>query len=34
MKAFLRDRKVRDIFWQVMATIALVAVVVFFVKNA
>ncbi len=34
MKAFLRDRKVRDIFWQVMATIALVAVVAFFVKNA
>src|SRR5882672_10472314 len=34
MKAFLRDRKVRDIFWQVLATIALVAVVVFFVKNA
>ena len=34
MKAFLRDRKVRDIFWQVMATIALIAVVVFFVKNA
>ena len=29
-----RDRKVRDIFWQVLASVALVAVVVFFVRNA
>ena len=34
MKAFLRDRKVRDIFWQVLAAIGLIAVVVFFVRNA
>jgi general L-amino acid transport system permease protein len=34
MTKFLRDRKVRDIFWQVLATIALIAVVVFFVRNA
>ncbi len=37
MNAFLlkfRDRKVRDIFWQGLASLALVAVVVFFVKNA
>ena len=33
-RAFLRDRKVRDIFWQVLASLALVAVVLFFVKNA
>src|SRR5712671_3626634 len=31
---FLRDRKVRDILWQVIASVALVAVVVFFVRNA
>src|SRR6266404_4179712 len=31
---FLRDRKVRDVLWQVMAAVALVAVVVFFVRNA
>lgn len=29
-----RDRKVRDIFWQVLASVALVAIVVFFVRNA
>jgi len=29
-----RDRKVRDIFWQALASVALVAVVVFFVRNA
>ena len=34
MLAFLRDRKVRDILWQAAATIALVAVVWFFVRNA
>jgi general L-amino acid transport system permease protein len=34
MTKFLRDRKVRDIFWQVLAAIGLVAVVVFFVRNA
>lgn len=34
MLAFLRDRKVRDIFWQAVATIALVALVWFFVRNA
>jgi len=34
MRAFLRDRKVRDILWQVAATIALVAIVWFFVRNA
>ena len=34
MLAFLRDRKVRDILWQVAATVALVAVVWFFVRNA
>lgn len=32
--AFLRDRKVRDILWQVAATVVMVAVVWFFVKNA
>jgi general L-amino acid transport system permease protein len=31
---FLRDRKVRDVLWQVLATVGLVAVVVFFVRNA
>src|SRR6201993_3204880 len=31
---FLRDRKVRDGLWQAMATIALVAVIWFFVHNA
>src|SRR5882724_8469923 len=31
---FLRDRKVRDILWQVIASVALVGVVVFFVRNA
>ncbi len=34
MTKFLRDRKVRDIFWQIAAGIGLAAVVVFFVKNA
>jgi len=29
-----RDRKVRDIFWQVLASVVLVAIVVFFVRNA
>ena len=32
--SFLRDRKVRDILWQVAATVAMVAVVWFFVQNA
>src|SRR5258708_13026032 len=32
--AFLRDRKVRDVFWQAAATVALVAIVWFFVRNA
>jgi len=31
---FLRDRKVRDVLWQAAATIALVAIVWFFVRNA
>jgi general L-amino acid transport system permease protein len=31
---FLRDRKVRDVFWQAVATAALVAIVWFFVRNA
>src|SRR5882757_8156261 len=31
---FLRDRKVRDVLWQVLATVGLVVVVVFFVRNA
>ena len=31
---FLRDRKVRDVLWQVLATAGLVVVVVFFVRNA
>ena len=30
----LRDRKVRDVLWQAAATIALIAVVWFFVRNA
>jgi general L-amino acid transport system permease protein len=34
MLAFLRDRKVRDILWQAAATIVLVAIVWFFVRNA
>lgn len=34
MLAFLRDRKVRDILWQAAATVALVALVWFFVRNA
>jgi len=34
MMKFLRDRKVRDVLWQAVATIALVAVVWFFVRNA
>ncbi len=34
MLAFLRDRKVRDILWQAAATMALVAIVWFFVGNA
>jgi general L-amino acid transport system permease protein len=34
MLTFLRDRKVRDILWQAAATIALVALVWFFVRNA
>lgn len=31
---FLRDRKVRDVLWQVLASVGLVVVVVFFVRNA
>ena len=31
---FLRDRKVRDVLWQALATVAMVAVVWFFVQNA
>ena len=31
---FLRDRKVRDVLWQAAATIALIAIVWFFVSNA
>src|SRR6516162_8687655 len=34
MRDYLRDRKVRDVLWQVAASVALVAVVAFFVKNA
>ncbi len=34
LAAFLRDRKVRDVFWQAVATVALVAIVWFFVRNA
>ena len=31
---FWRDRKVRDVLWQALATVGLVVVVVFFVRNA
>jgi general L-amino acid transport system permease protein len=31
---FLRDRKVRDVLWQAAATVAMIAVVWFFVQNA
>jgi general L-amino acid transport system permease protein len=34
MLKFLRDRKVRDVLWQVLASVGLVVVVVFFVRNA
>ncbi|GEP61593.1 amino acid ABC transporter permease [Reyranella soli] len=34
MIRFLRDRKVRDVLWQALATVGLVVVVVFFVRNA
>jgi general L-amino acid transport system permease protein len=34
MIRLLRDRKVRDILWQAAATIALIAIVWFFVRNA
>src|SRR6202795_2087342 len=34
MMSFLRDRKVRDVLWQAVATAALIAVVWFFVRNA
>ncbi|WP_428672946.1 amino acid ABC transporter permease [Reyranella sp.] len=34
MMRLLRDRKVRDILWQAAATMALVAIVWFFVRNA
>jgi general L-amino acid transport system permease protein len=34
MIRLLRDRKVRDVLWQAAATIALIAVVWFFVRNA
>ena len=34
MISFLRDRKVRDYFWQGLATVGLIAVVWFFVQNA
>ena len=34
MIGFLRDRKVRDYFWQGLATVGLLAVVWFFVQNA
>src|SRR5579883_3604040 len=34
MLSYLRDRKVRDVLWQVAASAALVLVVAFFVKNA
>ena len=32
--AAFRDRKVRDVLWQALATVGLVVVVVFFVRNA
>src|ERR1041384_2697723 len=31
---FLRHRKVRDVLWQVLATVGLIVVIVFFVRNA
>ena len=31
---FLRDRKVRDVLWQIIAAVGLVVVVVYFVRNA
>lgn len=34
MLTFLRDRKVRDVLWQVAASAGLILVVAFFVKNA
>ena len=34
MIRFLRDRKVRDVLWKALATVGLVVVVVFFVRNA
>jgi general L-amino acid transport system permease protein len=34
MITFLRDRKVRDILWQAAATLLMVAVIWFFVRNA
>jgi general L-amino acid transport system permease protein len=34
MLTFLRDRKVRDILWQAAATLLMVAVIWFFVRNA
>lgn len=34
MIGFFRDRKVRDYFWQGLATVGLIAVVWFFVQNA
>lgn len=34
MLTFLRDRKVRDILWQVAASVLMVAVIWFFVRNA
>jgi general L-amino acid transport system permease protein len=34
MIRFLRDRKVRDVLWQGAATIALIALIWFFVRNA
>ena len=34
MIRFLRDSKVRDVLWQVAATLGMIAVIVFFVRNA
>lgn len=34
MIRFLRDRKVRDVLWQIVAAVVLVVVVVYFVRNA
>lgn len=34
MIRFLRDRKVRDVLWQIVATVGMVAVIWFFVQNA